>query len=226
MADDAIVIDTAPTPRCGVIWMHGLGADGSDFEPIVPHLGLPPTLGVRFMFPHAPVQPVTINGGMRMRAWYDIRTPDFTTREDAQGLAASAAALGGWIENFAADGIPSERVVVAGFSQGGAIALHGGLAHTQPLAGILALSTYLPLADTFERHAHASNRSTPIFMAHGTGDPVISIALAESSRSRLEQMGYAVDFRTYPMAHSVAPEEIRDIGLFLKHRLTSADSGA
>lgn len=224
MADDAIVIDTSPTPRCGVIWMHGLGADGSDFEPIVPHLGLSPTLGVRFKFPHAPVQPVTINGGVRMRAWYDIRTPDFTTREDAQGLAASAAALGRWIEAFAEEGIPSERIVVAGFSQGGAIALHGGLAHPQPLAGILALSTYLPLAETFERHAHAANRQTPIFMAHGSGDPVIPIGLAEASRSRLKQMGYAVDFHTYPMAHSVAPEEIRDIGLFLNRQLAPANS--
>lgn len=217
--ENPIVLDTGPHPTRAVIWMHGLGADGSDFEPIVPYLGLPDDLPIRFIFPHAPVQAVTINGGMRMRAWYDIRTPDFTTREDEAGLDASAALLAGWIAALGNDGIAPEKIVVAGFSQGGAVALHGGLALTEKLAGILALSTYLPLAEHFDARASAENRSTPIFMAHGSADPVIPLALAEQSRDHLVSLGYPVEFHTYPMAHSVAPGEIADIGSFLESRL-------
>lgn len=216
-----VVVDTGSSPVRAVIWLHGLGADGSDFEPIVPYLGLSEDLPTRFVFPHAPVQAVTINGGMQMRAWYDIRTPDFTTREDAAGLDASASSLAGWVAQLAEEGIASEHIVVAGFSQGGAVALHGGLAFPERLAGILALSTYLPLSAHFEARASAANRATPIFMAHGTADPVIPLTLAEQSRAHLVGLGYDVQFQTYPMAHSVSPEEIGDIGRFLTAHFAS-----
>jgi phospholipase/carboxylesterase len=196
-----------------VIWLHGLGADGHDFEPIVPELGL--ELPVRFVFPHAPVRPVTINGGMAMRAWYDIMGFDRNAKEDAAGIRASAAAVTELIDHEIGRGIPAERIALAGFSQGGAIALHTALREPRALAGVLALSTYLPLANTLASERSAANAEIPIFMAHGTQDSVLPLALGESSRRALETLGYAVDWHAYPMPHSVCLEEIGAIGAWL-----------
>lgn len=211
---ETIEIESAATPDAAVIWLHGLGADGHDFEPIVPELRLPPALGVRFVFPHAPVRPVTLNMGMRMRAWYDI-TQLGGGREDAEGIRASQALAEALIARERERGIAPSRIVLAGFSQGGAIALHAGLRHTERLAGILALSTYLPLAGTLEGEASEANRPVPVFMAHGRFDEVIPIARAQQSRARLEQAGYRVLWREYAMPHSVSGEEIADIAEWL-----------
>ena len=211
---ERIEIETAPSPTASVIWMHGLGADGHDFEPIVPELGLPAGLAVRFIFPHAPVRPVTINNGMAMRAWYDILEMG-GAREDGEGLRESQAAIEALIANEEARGIVAGRMVLAGFSQGGAIAFQAGLRHPQKLAGIMALSTYLPLAGTVEAERHAANRGLPVFMAHGSVDPMISIGRAQQSRAMLEALGYPVEWHEYPMPHSVCPEEIADITAWL-----------
>src|SRR5262245_7717470 len=210
---DAIEITTGPEPRLSVLWLHGLGADGHDFEPIVPELKL--RLPVRFVFPHAPVRPVTINGGMQMRAWYDILGFDRRGKEDAAGIRASAAAVTELIDREIERGMSSDRIVLAGFSQGGAIALHTALRSPSPLAGVLALSTYLPLAAALENERSAANAHIPVFMAHGTEDPVLPFALAESSRRALEALGYAVDWHAYPMAHSVCMQEVSAIGAWL-----------
>jgi phospholipase/carboxylesterase len=210
---DAIEITTGDAPRLAVLWLHGLGADGHDFEPIVPELRL--RLPVRFVFPHAPVRPVTINGGFEMRAWYDILGFDRGAKEDAAGIRASAAAVTELVDREIERGMPSERIVLAGFSQGGAIALHTALRSPEPLAGVLALSTYLPLAATLASERSAANASIPLFMAHGTDDPVLPFELAETSRRALEALGYAVDWHAYPMAHSVCMEEVRAIGAWL-----------
>ena len=196
-----------------MLWLHGLGADGHDFEPIVPELGL--RFPVRFVFPHAPVRPVTINGGMAMRAWYDILGFDRGAREDAAGIRASAAAVVALVDREIERGMAPERIVLAGFSQGGAIALHTALREPRPLAGVLALSTYLPLAATLASERSAANARVPIFMAHGTGDTVLPLSLAETSRAALQALGYAVEWHTYPMAHSVSIEEISAIGAWL-----------
>jgi len=209
---EAIEIETGAAPRAAVIWLHGLGADGHDFEPIVPELSLPKTATVRFVFPHAPIQPVTINGGMRMRAWYDV-TGD--GRQDAGGIRASQALVEALIGRERARGIPSRAIVLAGFSQGGAIALQTALRHPERLAGVLALSTYLPLPDTLEREANPSNRDVPVFMAHGSQDPVIPLSWAARSRDALVTLGYAVEWHDYPMPHSVCAEEIGDISRWL-----------
>ena len=197
-----------------VIWLHGLGADGYDFVPLVPELRLP--FGVRFLFPHAPVQPVTLNGGMRMRAWYDLYGLSAGVREDAAGLDASAARLRALLDAEVARGQPENRIVLAGFSQGGAVALHLALRAPLDVAGVLALSTYLPLAATAPKAA----RPLEVFMAHGTADPVIPLALAAASRDALVERGCAVDWRTYPMGHSVCAEEVRDIAAWLAARVT------
>jgi phospholipase/carboxylesterase len=210
---DAIEITTGDAPRLAVLWLHGLGADGHDFEPIVPELRL--RLPVRFVFPHAPVRPVTINGGLEMRAWYDILGFDRGAKEDAAGIRASAAAVTELVGREIERGMPSERIVLAGFSQGGAIALHTALRSHEPLAGVIALSTYLPLAATFASERSAANASIPLFMAHGTDDRVLPFELAETSRRALEALGYAVDWHAYPMAHSVCMEEVRAIGAWL-----------
>jgi phospholipase/carboxylesterase len=210
---DAIEITTGGPVRLAVLWLHGLGADGHDFEPIVPELEL--RFPVRFVFPHAPVRPVTINGGMAMRAWYDILGFDRAAKEDTAGIRASAAALTELVDREIERGMPSDRVVLAGFSQGGAIALHAALRERRPLAGVLALSTYLPMAATLASERSAANAAIPIFMAHGTADSVLPLALAEYSRTTLEAFGYAVDWHEYPMAHSVSLEEIRAIGAWL-----------
>jgi phospholipase/carboxylesterase len=210
---DAIEITTGDAPRLAVIWLHGLGADGHDFEPIVPELqvGVP----VRFVFPHAPVRAVTINGGMQMRAWYDILGFDRRAKEDAAGIRASAAAVTELVEREIDRGLSSDRVVLAGFSQGGAIALHTALRSPTPLAGVLALSTYLPLAATLASERSAANTAIPLFMAHGTDDAVLPFGLAETSRRALEALGYVVDWHPYRMAHSVCMEEVRAIGAWL-----------
>jgi phospholipase/carboxylesterase len=210
---DGIEITTAPDPRLTVLWLHGLGADGHDFEPIVPELRL--SLPVRFIFPHAPVRPVTINGGMAMRAWYDILGFDRRSKEDSAGIRASAAAVAALIDREVERGMPSDRIVLAGFSQGGAIALHTALREARPLAGLLALSTYLPLAATLADERSSANARIPLFMAHGKDDGVLPLKLAESSRGALEALGYAVDWHVYPMAHSVCIEEVGAISAWL-----------
>jgi phospholipase/carboxylesterase len=210
---DAIEITTGEPPSLAVIWLHGLGADGHDFEPIVPELGL--RIPVRFVFPHAPVRPVTINGGMAMRAWYDILGFDRQAAEDAGGIRASAAAVTALIDRELARGMASDRIVLAGFSQGGAIALHTALREPRPLAGVLALSTYLPLAATLAAERSAANSGLPIFMAHGTADTVLPLTLAESARRTLGALGYEVEWHAYPMPHSVCMEEVSAIGAWL-----------
>ena len=210
---DCIELTTGEAPSLAVIWLHGLGADGHDFEPIVPELAL--GFPARFVFPHAPVRPVTINAGMAMRAWYDILSFDRGAAEDAAGIRASAAAVAELVARELERGIPPERVVLAGFSQGGAIALHAALRAPQALGGVLALSTYLPLAGTLAAERSAANAAIPIFMAHGTADPVLPLALGEASRRALEALGYAVDWHGYPMPHSVCIDEIKAIGAWL-----------
>jgi len=197
-----------------VIWLHGLGADGHDFEPLVPVLGLPRRLAVRFVFPHAPERPVTINMGMRMRAWYDIVRLGGGA-EDAAGIRASQALLEGLVARERARGVEPARIVLAGFSQGGAIALHAGLRHAERLGGIMALSTYLPLPATLEAERSRANADLPIFMAHGLHDEMIGIARARASRDALEALGYAVAWHEYPMAHAVCEEEVGAIAGWL-----------
>jgi phospholipase/carboxylesterase len=210
---DAIEIETAKGPKSSVIWLHGLGADGNDFAPLIPALKLPKA-PIRFVFPHAPVQPVTINGGMRMRAWYDI-SDGAIRREDEHGVRASQKLIEALIAREKERGTEAKHLVLAGFSQGGAIALQTGLRQPERIAGVMALSTYLPVADKLAAEASAANRDAPIFMAHGSYDPVIPLARAEQSRALLQSLGYAVEWREYPMPHSVCPEEVGDIGAWL-----------
>jgi phospholipase/carboxylesterase len=207
----AVEINTGPNPQASVIWLHGLGADGHDFEPIVPELEL--AKPVRFVFPHAPVRPVTINQGMRMRAWYDILQLGGGP-EDEAGIRASQKLLEAMIAEERKCGM--RAVVLAGFSQGGAIVLQTALRHPEALAGVLALSTYLPLHAALEAERSPANRELPIFMAHGQYDDIIPLARAEQSRTLLERLGYAVEWHVYPMPHSVSPEEIGAISAFLR----------
>ena len=215
---NALEIATGAAPTAAVIWLHGLGADGNDFAPIVPELDLPPA-PIRFVFPHAPTMPVTINGGYVMPAWYDILGTDINRREDEAGVRASQKAVEELIAREAGRGIAPSRIVLAGFSQGGAIALQTALRRSQPLAGVMALSTYVPLAATLAAERSAASNSVPIFMAHGTYDPIIPLATAQRSRDLLQGLGYAVAWHEYPMEHSVCPEEIAAIGAFLKKTL-------
>ena len=211
---DAIEIETAPDPAASVIWLHGLGADGNDFVPIVGELELP-RLAIRFVFPHAPMRPVTINQGMVMRAWYDIAGADLARREDEGGVRASQALVEALIAREKARGASARRIVLAGFSQGGAIALQTGLRHPERLAGIMALSTYVPVAGSLAAEAHAANRDVPVFMAHGLYDPIVPVAAARRSHDLLQSLGYGVEWHEYPMPHSVAPQELDDIGAWL-----------
>ena len=218
MADqllDAIEIETAPAPTAAVIWMHGLGADGHDFEPIVPELGLGRRPAVRFVFPHAPLRPVTINQGHVMRAWYDVRALAGVRREDEAGVRQSARQVEALIARERQRGVPAERLVLAGFSQGGAVALHTGLRHAERLAGVMALSCYLPLASAVETEAAPANRAAPIFWAHGVHDPMIPLAMAEQSRDHLAALGYAIEWHQYAIPHSVSAEEIAEIARWL-----------
>jgi phospholipase/carboxylesterase len=210
-----IELATGPDPKGTVIWMHGLGADGWDFVPIVRELPLPEGLELRFVFPHAPVRPVTINNGYEMRAWYDIKQGDISRVPDEAGIRESQGQVDALIAREAQRGIAAENVVLAGFSQGGAIALQTGLRYRDRLAGIVALSTYLPLEDSLDREASAANERTPIFMAHGTQDPVIPVQLADASQKALVQRGYSVEWQTWPMPHSVCAEEVEALGQFL-----------
>lgn len=214
----AVEIETRPKPTHAVIWLHGLGADGNDFAPVVPELKLP-AFGVRFVFPHAPMQPVSINGGFVMRAWYDIAGQDLDRRPDEKGIRQSAAMIEKLIEHEIQRSIPAHRIVLAGFSQGGVMALHSGLRHANRLAGIMSLSAYLPLSETLEKERHASNHGVPVFVAHGTTDNVVPMKLGTAARERLSALGYAVEWHQYPMPHSVCPEEIADIGVWLRRVL-------
>ncbi|MEK6594045.1 MAG: dienelactone hydrolase family protein [Pseudomonadota bacterium] len=215
---ETIEIETAGNPAASVIWMHGLGADGNDFVPTVRELELSGASAIRFVFPHAPMQPVTINNGQVMRAWYDVSFGDLEGRSrqaDEKGVRASQAAVGKLIEREISRGTASKNIVLAGFSQGGAIALQTGLRYPQQLAGVMALSTYLPLAESFAQEAAPANAETPIFMVHGTHDPVVPYAMGANSKDMLLQAGYAVEWHDYPMQHSLCLEEVRDIGAWL-----------
>lgn len=215
---ETIELESAPNPTAAVIWMHGLGADGNDFVPIVNELDLSGAQAIRFVFPHAPTRPVTINNGHVMRAWYDISFGDLegkTRRADEKGLRESQAQIGALIAREQERGIAIGNIVLAGFSQGGAIALQTGLRHPEKLAGVMALSTYLPLAESFAAEASAANKTTSVFMAHGTHDPVVPHAMGENSRKVLEQAGYALEWHEYPMQHSVCLEEVADISRWL-----------
>jgi phospholipase/carboxylesterase len=215
----AVEIASGPSPRHSIVWLHGLGADGHDFAPIVPELtrGLAP---LRFVFPHAPQRAVTINGGLRMHAWYDIRSFDLGSRADEAGLRESMAQVQALIaREHSAHGIASERVFLAGFSQGGAVALCAALRHAQPLAGVIALSTYLPLADRLAAERSAANACLPVFMGHGSLDPVVPQALGAAARDVLVALGHTVDWHSYPMAHAVLPQEVADLRAWLARRM-------
>lgn len=213
---ESIEIETRPNPGHAVIWLHGLGADGNDFAPLVPELKLQDAPGIRFVFPHAPVQPVSINNGMSMRAWYDIFTPDLVVREDEAGLRRSQAAVQALIARENERGIPTEKIVLAGFSQGCAMTLQAGLRLEQKLAGLIGLSGYLPLASLIGAERHAANHDTPIFLAHGTMDPVVAFPRAQATHQKLVELGYDVSWHTYAMQHSVCLEEVSDISAFLR----------
>jgi phospholipase/carboxylesterase len=213
----AVELETGPSPAHAVLWLHGLGADGHDFVPIVDELTLPSALNIRFVFPHAPMRPVSINRGMVMRAWhdYDMMDPSVGVQENLESLRSSQRAIEALIEREMERGIKPENVVLAGFSQGGALALHTGLRHSERLAGILALSGYLPAPRTLAAEAHRANFATPVFMAHGRLDSVVPLVLAATSKQQLLESGYAVDWHEYPMAHTVCREEIDDISRWL-----------
>jgi phospholipase/carboxylesterase len=211
---DAIILGPAQ-PTAAIIWLHGLGADGHDFEPIVAELQFASKAKTRFVFPHAPTRPVTLNGGYVMRAWYDIYGLEQHARQDETGIRHAAVQLEQLITQQLAQGIATQRIVLAGFSQGGAIALHTGLRYPKPLAGMMALSTYLPLDKTLAKELNIANQHTPIFMAHGRDDTVITLAYAEHSRVALQQQGCQVEWHTYAMPHSVTPKEIEDISHWL-----------
>jgi phospholipase/carboxylesterase len=221
---EAIEIETTASPGVSIIWMHGLGADGHDFVDIVPELRLPARPGVRFVFPHAPMRPVTINGGYVMRAWYDIRDDGGVRREDPTGVRASQKAIEALIQREKERGVPAASIVLAGFSQGGAMALHTSLRHGERLAGVMALSCSLPLADTLAAEAAPANRDVPIFMAHGAQDPMIPMARALRARETLVGLGYRVEWHEYPMPHSVCAEEVLDISTWLGVVLGAASS--
>ena len=217
-----VELESAPNPSAAVIWLHGLGADGHDFAGLVPELDLSNCPPIRFVFPHAPSMPVTVNGGYVMPAWYDILGPNLVSQQDATGIQASERAIVALIAHEVARGIPAERIVLAGFSQGCAMALHTGLRLPQRLAGIMALSGYLPLADRLAAERHAANARTPVFMAHGTQDPVVVVARGEASRDALATLGQPVQWHSYPMPHSLHPREIADISAFLAQVLGPA----
>ena len=219
---ETVTVETGPHPTYTIIWMHGLGADGHDFEPLVPELldaGMP---GLRFVFPHAPVRPVTINNGYPMRAWYDLIGIDRRSAEDIKGIGESADAIGGLIHREHARGIGSDHIVVAGFSQGGAMALHLATGHPDKFAGVIALSCYLPLVRDQARLRNGANLRTPIYMAHGTQDPVVPFALGDDSRQLLTSAGYNVDWHAYPMPHSLCAAEVSDLRAWLTRTLAGS----
>jgi len=216
---ETIELETGKNPAAAIIWMHGLGADGNDFVPIVRQLDVKGAPAIRFVFPHAPMRPVTINNGFVMRAWYDVSFGDLegkSRKADEQGVRDSEAQIGALVEREAKRGIAAARVVLAGFSQGGAIALQAGLRYPEKLAGITALSTYLPLAAVLRQEASPANKKTPIFMAHGIFDPVVPYVMGTTSRATLSGLGYEVEWHEYPMQHSVCAEEVQDIANWLR----------
>ena len=223
---EAIEIETAPGPSASVIWMHGLGADGNDFVPILPELRLPETMPTRFIFPHAPMRPVTINLGMVMRAWFDVYNLGGSRGEDEAGVKASQARVEALIAREKSRGIVASRIVLAGFSQGGVMALHTGLRHPDRLAGLMALSCFMPLSDTLAAEASPANRDVPILMAHGTQDDLIHVERALQSRDILLGLGYPVTWHEYPMPHSVCVEEIGEIAKWLRGVLGAGEKGA
>lgn len=224
---ETIELQTGAEPRFSVIWMHGLGADGSDFVPVLPHLGLAGAPAIRFVFPNAPEIPVTCNGGYVMPAWYDIITLDSTTRRvDEAGILRTRAAIRHLIERENQRGVPCERIFLAGFSQGGAIAYTTGLTHAERLAGIIALSTYIPTPDLLQREAAATNAVLPVFAAHGTEDDVVSPELGTRARDLVQGRGHPLEWRDYPMPHSVCIEEIIDIGAWLRARMAEIEAGS
>lgn len=215
-----ITFETGKSPQHSIIWLHGLGADGEDFVPVAEEMDLP--VAVRYLFPHAPMRPVTINGGFVMRAWYDIAAPAIDEQQDAAGIRTAQAAIETLIAQEIQHGSAPENIYLAGFSQGGAIALHTGLRHTQRLGGIIALSTYLPLAETLVHEASTAAQNTPIFMAHGRSDPVVPYALGKASVEKLRGLGYQPEWHEYAMQHSVCMEEVSDVAAWLTHRLKIA----
>jgi phospholipase/carboxylesterase len=219
VARDALEIETGRNPQAAVIWLHGLGADGHDFEPIVPELVRPAERALRFVFPHAPMRPVTLNAGYVMRAWYDIIALDRRAAEDESGIRASQALITELIRRENSRGITTERIVLAGFSQGGAMALFSGTRYPERLAGIIGLSCYQILAGRFAAERPPANQATPIFLAHGTQDPVVAPALGEAARRQLEAEGYTVEWHAYSMPHSVCPQEVADIAAWLRRVL-------
>ncbi len=221
---DAIEIETGKNPSASVIWLHGLGADGGDFVPIVDELGLDAAPALRFVFPHAPMRPVTINGGALMRAWYDVSFGDLegkSRRTDEQGIRESQAQINALIEREGKRGVAASRIVLAGFSQGGAIALQAGLRHPEKLAGVMALSAYLPLSDSLPQEAAAANQGTSIFMAHGLDDPLVPLMMGAGTKTFLAGLGYSIEWHQYPMPHSVCAQEIDDIGAWLRKILNA-----
>ncbi len=222
MNEAPVIVETGcGQPEAAVIWLHGLGADGHDFEPIVSELQMPDRPALRFVFPHARLMPVTLNNGFVMRAWFDVHGLDIGSFVDEPGLQAAQAMLEGWIDEQRQQGIDSRRIVLAGFSQGGTVALHTGLRYPQPLAGIMGLSTVLALADRLPEEASEVNRQTPIFLAHGDQDPVLAPELAYRSRAALERNGYHVEWHEYPgLQHGVSPQEIGDISRWLRRVLS------
>ena len=221
MSLETIELTTTDKPTASIIWLHGLGADGHDFEAMVPQLNLPHDFGARFIFPHAPNRPITLNNGYVMRGWYDIINLKFGEQEDAAGMAESSAAITQLIETEMSRGIPSHRILLAGFSQGGAVVLHTALRSKHKLAGIMALSTYLPFSQTLKIEASAENKNIPIFMAHGLQDDIVKYQYAAQSRSVLEQNHYPINWHDYPMPHSVCMDEINDIRAWLLSLLSN-----
>ena len=216
---ERVVLEPATTATAAVIWLHGLGADGHDFVPLVPALKLEPSRAWRFVFPHADVMPVTLNGGLAMRSWFDILSLDRKGRQDVAGIRRAQGRVDAMIAEQVAAGIPSTRILLAGFSQGGAVVLHAALRYPKPLAGVLALSTYLPMDSTLEAEGSAANRSIAILMQHGAYDPVLPLELGAWSRDRLLAAGYGVGWSEYPMQHEVCEDEIEAIGAFMRERL-------
>jgi len=216
---ETVELMTGPDPSAAVIWLHGLGADGRDFEPLVPQLLWPGAPAIRFVFPHAPVRPVTINGGMAMRAWYDIVSLDSGRDHDEQGIASSINQTSALINRERQRGIEPQRIILAGFSQGGAIAVQLALRYPEKLAGLVALSTYLLYEQRLENEAHQANRDLPVFVGHGTVDPMVPIHLGEMLAGRLRAMDYPVEWHSYPMPHAVCPEEITDLSAWLRNHL-------
>jgi phospholipase/carboxylesterase len=216
---ETVEIQTGPNPSAAVVWLHGLGADGHDFEPIVPQLSWSGAPDIRYVFPHAPVRPVTINGGMPMRAWYDILSLTSARGHDRDGIVDSVNRVGDLLRREIAAGIPSRRIILAGFSQGGAIALQLALRFPEALAGVVALSSYLLFADRLEGQRSPANAALPAFVGHGTSDPVVPVSLGEEAARVLGALGHPVDWHTYPIVHSVCPAEIEDLASWMRPRL-------